>query len=89
MPNELERTTRQLAVFNKNIANLEREKAELKALISNMKLEKKHAVKQGKEARHNAEKFHQASCTIQKVTDRKENGNDMMAKEILKVKKEV
>ena len=54
-----------------------------------MKLEKKHAVRQGKEARHNAEKFHQASCTIQKVTDRKENGNDMMAKEILKVKKEV
>ena len=84
--NELERTTRQLAVFNKNIQNLQREKMELKALISNMRIEKKHAEKTSKECRHNAEKFHQASCTISKVTDRKENNNDMMNKEIQMVK---
>ena len=74
---------------SQQISQLQMEKNELQDLIRNMRLEKKHADKTAKEMKHNAEKFHQASVTIHKVTDRKENSNDMMSKEIEKVKEEV
>ena len=39
--------------------------------------------------KHNTEKFHQASVTINKVTNRKENSSDMINKDIQVAKEDI
>ena len=58
-------------------------------MIAQLKLDIKHTHQEEKRARQDGERFHQAACTISKVTDRKENDSDMINHEISNIREEI